>query len=55
VVFIDLSSAVLTAFAGVELIKRFTSIKSIEGSIIAIPQKTEGKIRFRDSKWLPRG
>lgn len=39
-------SAVLTAFFGVELIKRFTSIKSIEGSIIAIPQKAEGRIRF---------
>ena len=39
-------SAVLTAFVGVEMIKRFTSIKSIEGSIISIPQKAEGKIRF---------
>ena len=39
-------TAVLTAFAGVELIKRFTSIKSIEGSIITIPQKAEGKTRF---------
>ena len=39
-------SAVFTAFAGVELIKRFTSISSIEGSIITIPQKAEGKLRF---------
>ncbi|MDH3635875.1 MAG: DUF6691 family protein [Planctomycetota bacterium] len=39
-------TAVLTAFVGVELIKRFTSIKSIEGSIITIPQKAEGKARF---------
>lgn len=39
-------SAVLTAFVGVELIKRFTSIKSIEGSIITIPQKAEGMVRF---------
>lgn len=39
-------TAVLTAFVGVELIKRFTSIKSIEGSIITIPQKAEGKTRF---------
>lgn len=39
-------TAVLTAFVGVELIKRFTSIKSIEGSIISIPQKAEGLVRF---------
>jgi len=39
-------TAVLTAFVGVELIKRFTSVRSIEGSIISIPQKAEGKIRF---------
>ena len=39
-------TAVLTAFVGVELIKRFTSIKTIEGSIITIPQKAEGKTRF---------
>lgn len=39
-------TAVLTAFLGIELIKRFTSVKSIEGSIITIPQKAEGKLRF---------
>ena len=39
-------TAVLTAFLGVELIKRFTSIKSIEGSVISIPQKAEGRLRF---------
>lgn len=39
-------TAVLTAFIGVALIKRFTSVKSIEGSVISIPQKAEGKIRF---------
>ena len=39
-------SAVLTAFVGVELIKRLTSVKSIEGSVISIPQKAEGKWRF---------
>jgi len=39
-------SAILTAFVGVELIKRFTSIKSIDGSIITIAQKAEGNIRF---------
>ena len=39
-------SAILTAFVGVELIKRFTSIKTIDGSIITIAQKAEGNIRF---------
>lgn len=39
-------TAVLTAFVGIELIKRFTSVKSIEGSIITIPQKAEGRMRF---------
>lgn len=39
-------SAVLTAYAGTELIKRFTSIKSIEGTIITIPQKAEGDVRY---------
>ena len=39
-------TAVITAFVGVEIIKRITSISSIEGSIITIPQKAEGKIRF---------
>ncbi len=39
-------TAVATAFAGTELIKRFTSIKSIEGTIITIHQKAEGNARY---------
>jgi uncharacterized protein len=39
-------SAILTAFAGTELIKRFTSIKSIEGTIITVHQKAEGNVRY---------
>jgi uncharacterized protein len=39
-------SAIVTAFIGTELIKRFTSIKSIEGSIITIPQKADGNLRY---------
>jgi uncharacterized membrane protein YedE/YeeE len=39
-------TAVFTAFVGTELIKRFTSIKSIDGSIISIQQKADGNVRF---------
>jgi uncharacterized membrane protein YedE/YeeE len=39
-------TAVLTAFVGTELIKLFTSIKSIDGSIISIQQKADGNVRF---------
>ncbi len=39
-------SAVITAFISTELIKRFTSIKSIEGTVITIHQKAEGNVRY---------
>ncbi len=39
-------TAVATAFFGTELIKRFTSIKSIEGTIITIHQKADGNVRY---------
>lgn len=39
-------SAVLTAFAGTKLITHFTSIKSIEGSVITVHQKAEGNVRY---------
>jgi hypothetical protein len=41
-----ITSAIATALIGTELIKRFTSIKSIEGTIIAIPQKADGNLRY---------
>ena len=41
-----ISTAIATAFVGTELIKRFTSIKSIEGTVITIHQKADGNVRY---------
>ncbi len=38
--------AVLTAFFGTLLVTRFTSIKSLEGSVITVLQKAEGNLRY---------
>lgn len=41
-----LLTAVITAFVGVELVKRITVEKFIQEPVIAITKKAEGKIRF---------
>ena len=39
-------TAISTAFVGTALLQRFSSIKSLEGSIITIHQKADGNLRF---------
>jgi uncharacterized membrane protein YedE/YeeE len=39
-------TAVLTAFIGTRLVMRFTSVKSLEGSVIDVLQKAEGNVRY---------